>query len=49
LGGWGEIEIKANSVQLKLEFGLATDGEGEQTYQKINYLSLTVLSNLLIR
>jgi hypothetical protein len=23
LGGWGEIEIKANSAQLELEFGLS--------------------------
>ena len=23
MGGWGEIEIKANSVQLKLELGLS--------------------------
>jgi hypothetical protein len=31
LGGWGEIEIKANSAQLELELGLSLA-------KKINYL-----------
>ena len=54
MGGWSEIEIKANSAQLKLELGLSLakskkfDFSPELSFSNINVLEETKLLDLIL-